>query len=680
MKNKKRIIRAAACLLIPVVIAVSIIAASFFKTSPPDNPLLNQADTVDIDENNSGIFGLPQDFLSNIKQPEINTDSSKSADDSSSNEQNSSENETEQYNSNVETNNSTPKNVYVTENIYVPDFPNSSDTSNQKSQGDNSDAPVKSGDSEKNDSNIPGNNRTPSGDKTDTDYFTTTIKNGETVSSRSYSFKIIHNQKDLKVKSSTVTINGEKKPDFNGRVLLSEGENHIRVEVTYTNKNAKIISAYRDYKVFVDLGEIILTTDLTDQTVDTNTISFTANAVLDGEIVTVTAQCNGTALPLDTELYTAHLSENENIITLSAQWNNKKVSKTYKIIYAPIKTFEIKTSLIDCTVNGSSFSFSAAIQNGSEKSRLSITFNGSALSLNNSGNYTVNLKNGSNKIRLKATDTINGETVTINELYTVKYVPLANEDTAPHIEYINVTDNMTIKGNNFTLDVLPLDYLGSQIYYNGITVSLNGSVIPYKWDGKYTSYDLYFAGGTNNLDIRITDSEGRYTDYSYKVNCITVADGEPLGEITLSVDANVIGLDYLVKPTKITIRQGETASHTIVKFLEEQGFSCQYTNSLDDGFYLARLSKPGIGLGAKIPQALFDEIEKHGYEWKEQRYDDSLGEFDYCQGSGWVCSINDYFIGHSLSNSNLKDGDTVKIRFTLAEQKDVNGTFGKTWW
>lgn len=77
MKRKKRITRIAACLLIPAITAFSVIAGSLIKTSPPDNPLLIQSDTVDIDDNHVGILGLPQDFLSNIKQPEINNEDSK---------------------------------------------------------------------------------------------------------------------------------------------------------------------------------------------------------------------------------------------------------------------------------------------------------------------------------------------------------------------------------------------------------------------------------------------------------------------------------------------------------------------------------------------------------------------------------------------------------------------------
>ena len=429
MKRKKRIIRITACLLIPVVTAVSVIAGSLIKTSPPDNPLLIQSDTIDIDDNHIDLFGLPQDFLSDIKQPEINTEDSEKPEDSSDNDHNSSESENASKNIDIKNN---KKNIYSSLPSEVPG------TNSFNSNVNNDNEPVRSGDSSKNSSDISGDNRTPSVNKTDIDYFTATIKNGETLHSRNYSFKIIHNQKSLKVKSTSVFVNGIKQADFNGRILLSEGKNIIRIEVTYTDKNAKLISAYRDYKIFVELGDIILTTDLTDRTVDTDTISFAANAVLDKETIPITVQCNEMPLSQTNGLYTAKLSENENNITISAQWQSKKISKTYKIIYTPLKNFEIKTSLSDFTVNDNSFSFTAFIQNGSEKSKLNITFNGSALSVNNNGSYTVNLKNGSNKIRLKATDIIEGETVVITQNYTVKFVPLADEHTAPHIEYINV--------------------------------------------------------------------------------------------------------------------------------------------------------------------------------------------------------------------------------------------------
>ena len=54
-------------------------------------------------------------------------------------------------------------------------------------------------------------------------------------------------------------------------------------------------------------------------------------------------------------------------------------------------------------------------------------------------------------------------------------------------------------------------------------------------------------------------------------------------------------------------------------------------------------------------------------------YKDSLGEFDYTQGSGWMCAVNGYYPGRGLSNVFLGDGDVVTIAFTLAYGKDIGG-------
>lgn len=667
MKSKKRIARTAACLLIPAIIVMSFIAGVNIRTSSPDNPLLNKADSFAIDETNGGTLGLSEDVLSAAKQSDKDGDSSSGTDSSYDRKDNS----------DSENKNSTSRN----ENINTPSFPGIKDNDSHR----NTLTDVRSGESDKINSDISGDNRTPSPNKTNTDYFSTTIKDGETVFSRSYSFKITHNHKELKAKSTTVFVNGTKQAGFSGRVLLNEGKNLIRVEITYTDINSKVISVYRDYTVNVELGEIIITTDLTDRTVDTNSIFFSANAAIDGESLPLNVTCNGNRITSSNGQYSAKLSENENVITLSAQWQNKSISKSFTVTYIPAKAIEIKTSLTNCTVNDSSFSFSAYTINGTAQSRLSVAFNGSALSPAN--NYRVNLKTGSNSIRLKADDVVNGERVSITQDYIIRYVPLADEKTAPRIEHINISDDMTIKGSDYCLDILPVDYLRNRIFCNGISVRLNGSVVSHESDSKYTSYYLYLNGGLNRLDIRISDSAGRYTDYSFDINCLAVADGEEIGSVTISTDANVLGLGYIIPPEKITIRQGETAAATVLKYLEEHGFTCNYSGDVNNGFYLSRISKKGIGLNVSIPQELVNELNKNGFELNDQSDDNSIGEFDYSQCSGWIYSINGEFNNCSLSKAVLKDGYELRIRFSLAYGKDIGGgydlgynsNFDKTW-
>ena len=124
---------------------------------------------------------------------------------------------------------------------------------------------------------------------------------------------------------------------------------------------------------------------------------------------------------------------------------------------------------------------------------------------------------------------------------------------------------------------------------------------------------------------------------------------------------------------EVTILQGESLAELLCRILDENGFRFDYSGKIDDGFYLARIYYDGIAVNPQIPSELVDAINDEGLEWKEQRDDDSIGEFDYCQGSGWMYSVNGHFTNYSAATCLLKDGDVVRIRYTLAYGKDIGG-------
>lgn len=517
----------------------------------------------------------------------------------------------------------------------------------------------------------PSNQHSPSSNVINSEYFTTTIKNGETIKSRHYSFEINHLNKQLNVKEISIYINSSRLSQFNGSVFLSEGKNNIRVLVVYTDKTGKETSVYKDYIIYVDLGDILISTNLSNTTVDTDTITFYANAVLDGTDIPLTVKCGNDILNKSNNIYTASLKTGENVITITAQAGSHKRSVNYTVISTATKEFSLHTSLENITVNTNEYTFTAYCLNGTENARLSVKCNGKAVA--GSTNYTVSLKNGSNTIRLKAVDVVNGETKTIEKSYIIRFIPPTTEETAPKLLHTNVTNGMNITGNLLTLDLQPVDYLGNRIYYDGISVSLNGVPYSYKWTSEYTSYLLYLQNGTNVLEIRITDKEGRYTDYSFNINCLTVADGEKIGTVTVSMDANVLGLGNLLQPVQMDIYQGETTAQAIKRLLDDNGFQCYYTGTVESGFYLNRISKVGIAQNVSIPAQLVNDINADGLMWTSQKYTDSIGENDYTQGSGWMYTVNDSFQGAGLSDIPLKDGDVLKLRYTLAYGKDIGG-------
>ena len=520
----------------------------------------------------------------------------------------------------------------------------------------------------------PGDDQTPSGGITAEEYFTTSITNGAVLTSKEYSFTITHLKRGLTVKTEVVSVNEIRQPQFHGSVLLREGWNTIRISVTYLGEEGKQLSVFREYSVCVDLGEIIITTDLTEGNVHAMHVKFRAEASLNGKKLSLSAVCNGKALSAENSVYTALLKSGENEIVLTASESGRCRTARFRIFNTVPDEFCIVTDLRDETVHQEMLQFTAEIANGSSYARLTVVCNGETITVSD-GSYRATLKTGGNVIRLKATDTVDGERLTITEVYTVKYVPLATEETAPKLKTVNLAEEGTsVRGDRFILAVLPEDYQGSRIYSDGIQVRLNGEAWAHKWESDVTRYLFYLRSGSNTVDIRITDRDGRYVDYSYTITCTAVRDGDPIGEMIFSLDAKVLGLGYFIEPMKVTVYQGETGAETVVRVIEERGFAVEYENTVKDGFYLVRIRKDGICREASIPQELVNAINQDGLVWVNQCDENSLGAFDYCMGAGWMYSHNGYFPDIPLSDNGFIDGDVVCVRFTLAYGKDIGGS------
>lgn len=697
---KKVIITILPLLIIALISVVSFLFFGGTEQAEPKNPLLENA------ENSHMLlsFGGELDFFEEVTEESQNGESDEAPKEKTTQEQTEKESKTQNQaptpaksdNKNQSETRYEPSTVSATESRVKPSRHNSSKADSGNGLSDeNADEKATSevvGENEtevffetttqpkttiasdgETEEEIPGEVLKPNDEQTDKVYFTTSISDGETVKKSDYYFEIYHNYSELTIESVRVYVNGTQVNQFKGNVLLTQGQNVIRVAVEYKDESGRIISAYRDYKVTARLGKIEIQTNLASGTVSEARLDFTASAVLDGKKIPVKVTLNGEILDGENEKYSAELMSGENTVIIYAESEKMFESKQFNINCTAQKTLDIYTDLTDKTVNDESLDFIAYILNGTERARLSATLNGNPIKCDSEGVFTAKLKIGDNRIRLKATDKVGGENVTVDKSFTIKMVPLSQEGTAPYLRYVNVTDGMTVKGNDFKLDLDPVDYEGNRIYSNGITVKLNDNIYEYEWQSEYTSYKLWFVGGENKLEVRITDKDGRYTDYSYTINCEVFEEGAQTGTITVSVDANVLGLGYIVSPTEIPIYQGENGADTITRFLEEKGFTYEYDGTIDVGFYLSRIGKSGIGKGVSIPEKLTEYINADGIEWKEQRDDNSLGEFDYTQGSGWMYSINQSFPNHGLSDAMFKDGDVVRIRFTLTYGKDING-------
>lgn len=521
-----------------------------------------------------------------------------------------------------------------------------------------------------------GKHSTDEGNGTDTDtiYFTTSIIDGETVSQYEYSFTITHKIAEIHVEQLSVYVNDSLVANFSGNVLLAEGANQIQIVVIYRDSDGQEIIARKSYTVSVDTKDLWITTDLKEQTTENPFLQFLAYAQMGEKQAKMTVTVNDEKIVGESNQYAVILIAGNNVITLRAECDGCIVIKKYVVIFQPKQEYSIYTNLKNQTVNTQTITFQAFICNGTPKAKLSVVVNGTMIT-GEKETYQAVLKNGNNTIRLKATDS---NAAAINQTYTIKYVPVATPETEPKMTFINISDGMNISGENFTLKIGAKDYEGNRIYYDGICVVLNGKKIQYRWSNTYTSYYLDLKNGKNQLEIRLTDNDGRYKDFSYCVYCTYIEEGTPIGTVTLSIDAKVLNIGLLMKPKKVDIYYGDTGADVFQRAMENSGYTYEYIGTVRQGFYLEALCRPGMLRGWRIDETLKNEILEDGLQFNvnpetgEYIYDmDSLGTLDFCQGSGWTYSVNGEYKECGMSEYIPADEDEISVRYTLAYGKDI---------
>lgn len=519
-------------------------------------------------------------------------------------------------------------------------------------------------------------------------YFTTNLINGSTVSSREQNLKITHKQPNLSVQSVSVSLNDEVLPQFSGALMLAEGKNTIEIAVVYEGAEGHRIQVSKTYTLYLEPERLIITTDLTDRTVNQFGFSFTAYASLGSSRASLAAYLNGEKIEPSGNRYSARLNEGENEIRLAASGGGDQLEQVFRIVAELSDGMEISTDLYDREVDDPNFTFHAALAGGTERATLTVVVNGETLS-GTDGSYSCVLARGNNRIRLKAADVDGAETTQSYIVAYHRYLIVDAEDadeTMPRIA-TNLAKDMSVTGSRFTLQVRGEDGSGQRIYGDHISVQLNGTTLEDRGEDEgATYYRLDLLGGENSVVITVWDYEDRYTVYRYTVYCTAVADGERIGSITISLEATTVGLGTLIAPATVDIYQGQNLVVPVAQLLEANGFEYQYSGSLADGFYLKHIIRNGITNGYSIPHDLEEALDEDGVMWTNSYYENSLGEFDFTAESGWMYSVNGQYPNYGMSECFPKDGDVIRIRFTLALGKDIGGgmaggssNYGKEW-
>lgn len=573
----------------------------------------------------------------------------------------------------------TEENKTESENVQQPGGQNTTD--NGGGSGEDSTSAENSNDENDGESGAEG--------LTDTIYFTTSIKNGESVTSKAYSFSINHKIENLKPKETNIFINGElaesitdARTEFD--IFLNEGENVVRVQVTYENEHGQLLSPYKNYVIDVDTRSLVINTSLADeQTVDSAYLTFTASAAFGEEDVDLLVMQDGEEVFRNDGVYEVYLQEGANTFVMSAEYSPEiNAEKTCVVNYVPSRGMYIETDLENQTIKAvePDFTFRAEVVDGTARTEFTVTLNNKIITGEN-GVYNIQLQPQSvrayNTIRLKATDGNEEDSLS----FQIKYIPVATPDTEPQVTYINIKDGQTInKKNPFKLEMAAKDYKGNKIYFDGMEVYLNDNHQILRDTKPYVTYYLNFEEGQNEVKILLTDDDGREKEYTYIINYVPPDENQKIGTVTVSMDAAVLGLGSLIPPVKVDLLAGDNLAKVINRAMEAKGYTPVYTGSTDSGYYLKAVGRSGIGSRCNIPEALKNEITEYGIPWhgsaeEPERAANTLGDDDYTAWSGWLVILDGEFISTSAADLDPVDGSIIKIRYTLAYGMDIGDSY-----
>lgn len=313
--------------------------------------------------------------------------------------------------------------------------------------------------------------------------------------------------------------------------------------------------------------------------------------------------------------------------------------------------------------------------------------NGLLLTSQNNQDYEAQLDfNADNLFVLSLYD---GETFLGLVQYRVGYYANLADDTHPTVgDYPpSIVTNLDGASLDMSSQTFPLTVIARAnaelgagvIYSNQIRVTLDGKTVEKSYGDSQPTYELYFdppqLGDEETHIVRLLawDGNGNSTMKVYTVTYHQISEGDPAGSVDVVLDATTIGLGILDTGT-LDIVEGETAASVLLRFLQERGYEPDYQGSTTMNFYLRRISRGDIAYRANVPEHLWELILRDGITTNDNYDRDSIGEFDYTQGSGWMYSINGtLYEGTGMSGYKVRNGITIYVRFTLSYGKDIGG-------
>lgn len=146
---------------------------------------------------------------------------------------------------------------------------------------------------------------------------------------------------------------------------------------------------------------------------------------------------------------------------------------------------------------------------------------------------------------------------------------------------------------------------------------------------------------------------------------------EKIGTVTLSIEKFTIGQGYLIEPTQVVLHEGDTCANLVKDILKKNNYEIEALTT-SNGWYLSGIKNADDGT-TKIPDVIKNmDTQVNGKDIiyppddtaKNVAYPD-LSEFSYHRNAGWMYSVNGEFPNVGMAARIPKDGDVIRVQFTV---------------
>ena len=141
--------------------------------------------------------------------------------------------------------------------------------------------------------------------------------------------------------------------------------------------------------------------------------------------------------------------------------------------------------------------------------------------------------------------------------------------------------------------------------------------------------------------------------------------------LSLSVERFSLGGSFIVEPTEVEFKTGETYETIIKRVLQQKGLTFEGTNG-QYGYYLRGIN--GVDCGKQNMPEVVKTILNDRKMYVGTATSKGLYEFDYTSGSGWMYYVNNKYVD-GMSKVIAQDGDATRVMFTLVGGADLTGVY-----